>query len=352
MIQKARCSRLAVTLMTLAMMLASLGLAQDTTLRFMGWVGLFDFQKPAWDYMIEEFERLHPGVTVEYIGTPFEETLNQATVTIMGNNAPDILQLVASWTPQLDAMRALAPLNNYLDSEFLGDIPESSLSSVTYDGQLKALPWVPAPIVMTYNRDLLEEAGLNPNQPPATWDEFVDAVDKICALPAREDGGTVYGVSLRTARHPNSGHWSLPIIWGFGGDVLDKDGTVNVNQTGVVEAYQWYQDVVRSGCSPEGFGVQESRNVLAQGRAGFIFEGPWIKGLVESLSDGQLSVAPDGNVWVAPMPTAPTRHSRMIANSHVLAVTEQSQNKELAAEFIQFITTNQEAVQRFYEATG
>ena len=341
-----------LTVSALFLTLFSHGAAQDTTLRFMGWVGLFDFQKPAWDYMIEEFERQHPGVEIEYIGTPFEETLNQATVTILGNNAPDIIQLVASWTPQLDAMNALTPLDGYFDAEVLGDLPESSLASVTFDGQLKAMPWVPAPIVMTYNRALLEEAGLDPDQPPATWPEFVDAVERVCALPAREDGGEVYGVSLRTARHPNSGHWSLPVIWGFGGDILDEGGNVVVDEEGAAEAYGWYQDVVRSGCSPEGFGVQESRNVFAQGRAGFIFEGPWIQGLVASLSEGGLEVAPEGDVWVAPMPAGPGGESRMIANSHVLVVTEQSRNKELAAEFIEFITTNQEAVQRYYEATG
>ena len=344
--------RLARVIAVVALALFSYGTAQDTTLRFMGWVGLFDFQKPAWDYMIEEFERQHPGVAIEYIGTPFEETLNQATVTILGNNAPDVIQLVAGWTPQLDGMRALTPLDTYFDSEFLSDIPQSSLESVTFGGQLKALPWVPAPIVMAYNRNLLSEAGLDPDRPPATWPELVEAAERICALPAREDGGAVYGVSLRTARHPNSGHWSLPVIWGFGGDVLGEEGDIVVDGGGAVGAYGWYQDVVRSGCSPEGFGVQESRNVFGQGRAGFIFEGPWIEGLVDSLSEGQLKVAADGDVWVAPMPAGPGGQSRMIANSHVLVITEASQNKELAAEFIEFITSDEEAVRRFYEVTG
>ena len=334
-----------------ALSLSSLGVAQDTTLRFMGWVGLFDFQVPAWNYMIDEFEQQNPGVEIEYIGTPFEETLNQASVTILGNNAPDIIQSVAGWVPQLNGMGALASLGTYFDSDFLSDIPSTSLESVTFDGELKAMPWVPAPIVMTYNRNLLEEAGLDPNDPPSTWSEFTEAVDAVCALPERADGGSVYGVSLRTARHPNSGHWSLPVIWGFGGDVINEEGSVVVDEQGAVDAYQWYQDVVTSGCSPEAFGVQESRNVFAQGRAGFIFEGPWIRGLVDSLSEGRMEVAPEGDVWIAPMPANANGERRMIANSHVLVVTEQSQNKEIAAAFVEFITSDNEAVQRYFEVT-
>lgn len=326
--------------------------AEETTLTFMGWFGLFDFYVPAWEYMVEEFQNQHPGVTIEYVGTPFEETLNQATTAVLGNNAPDIFQLVSGWTPQMHGLGALTPTDALFDASVINGIPEGPRNAVTFDGELMAMPWVPAPIVMVYNRTLMAEAGLDPDQPPTTWDEFIEAVNAICALPDREDGSKVYGVSLRTARHPNSGHWSIPVIWGFGGDVINADGEVVVADEAAVNAYQWYQDVVGSECSPNGFGVQESRTVFGQGRAGFIFEGPWAKGLVDSLSEGALTVAPDGDVWVAPMPAGPDGQVRMIANSHVLGISEQSENKELAAEFIEFMTTDPEAVTRYYDASG
>src|SRR5690606_14212020 len=169
--------------------------------------------------------------------------------------------------------------------------------------------------------------------------------------PAREDGSSVFGVSLRTARHPNSGHWSLPVIWGFGGDLINEAGEVVVDEEPAVNAFEWYKNVVTSGCSPEGFGVQESRNVFMQGRAGFIFEGPWVRGLVNSLTEGEWTVAPDGDVWLAPMPAGPDGSRRMISNSHVLVISEQSPHKELAAEFIQFITTDLEAVNQYYDVS-
>ncbi|MFO7635346.1 MAG: sugar ABC transporter substrate-binding protein [Caldilinea sp.] len=325
---------------------------EETTLTFMGWIGLFEFYLPAWEYMIAEFEKQNPGVKIEYIATPFEETLNQATTAVLGNNAPDIFQLVAGWTPQMNGMGALAALEPLFDADVLNGIPEGMRNDLTLDGELKAMPWVPAPIVMVYNRTLMEEAGLDPDSPPATWEEFVAAVEAICALPPREDGSPVYGVSLRTARHPNSGHWSIPVIWGFGGDVLTADGEVVVDQAAAVNAYQWYQDVVTEECSPNGFGVQESRTVFGQGRAGFIFEGPWIKGLVQDLSGGALTVALDGDVWAAPMPAGPDGAVHMIANSHALGVSATSPHQELAAKFVEFITTDPAAVTQYYEVSN
>src|SRR5579875_1637272 len=182
------------------------------TLRVMGWVGLFDFQKPGWDRIVKDFESQNPDVTIQYIGTPFEDTLNQATVAILGHNAPDVIQISSGWVTQLQGFNALEPLNHYFTPQELAAYPKTDITAVTYDGQTYALPWIPGPIMMGYNRDLLKEAGLNPDQPPKNWAEFTNAVDKICALPDR-NGGKVYGVALRTSRGPNSAQWSLPIIW-------------------------------------------------------------------------------------------------------------------------------------------
>lgn len=333
------------------LLLSSAATAGAEELTVMGWVGLFDFQKPGWEKIVSEFEAQNPGVTINYVATPFEDTLNQATVAIMGNNAPDVVQVVSGWVPQLVEMGALAPLNEHLPEDEIGQFASGSIDAVTFDSDVMALTWIPGPIMMGYNRDLMERAGLDPDQPPKTWPEFVDAVDKICALES-DDGETIYGVSLRTSRNPNSAHWALPMVWANGGSVVSEDGKVSFNQEGVRKAFEWYRDVVNKGCSPDAFDIQATRNVFAQGRAGFIFEGPWVRGLVNNLSGGKLSVAPDGDVWVAAMPSAADGKVRQIANSNMLVMTEQAENKELAAKFISFVLGNAETVEHYFETSG
>ena len=90
--------------------------AKSEEISLMGWVGLFDFQKPGWEKIVDEFEKSNPGVTIKYIGTPFEDTLNQATIAMLGNNSPDIIQVVSGWVPQLEAAGGLEPINNHLPS--------------------------------------------------------------------------------------------------------------------------------------------------------------------------------------------------------------------------------------------
>jgi multiple sugar transport system substrate-binding protein len=321
------------------------------TIRVMGWVGLFDFQKAGWERIVKDFEAANPGVKIEYIGTPFEDTINQATVAILGNNAPDVIQVVSGWIPQLSSLGGLEPLDAHMPADAIAKFPKGSIEAATYDGHVLALPWIPGPIMLGYNRGLMKEAGLDPDKPPKTWAEFTAAVDKICALGER-NGGKVYGVSLRSARHPNSAHWSIPIIWANGGDVTDAKGKVTFNTPAAKAAYAWYRDVISRKCSPEFFNIQESRNVFTQGRAGFILEGPWLRGLVEKLSEGKLKVAADGNVWIAPMPASADGRVRQIENSNMLVLTKQAKNKALAAKFIEFVLGNLPTVEYYYDTSA
>lgn len=331
--------------------LASAAPATAETLRVMGWVGLFDFQKPGWDRIVKDFESQNPGVTIEYIGTPFEDTLNQATVAILGHNAPDVIQISSGWVTQLQGFNALEPLNHYMTQQEFAAYPKTDIDAATYDGQVYALPWIPGPIMMGYNRDLMKEAGLNPDQPPKNWAEFTAAVDKICALPDR-NGGKVYGVALRTSRGPNSAQWSIPMIWANDGKIVDAKGHVSFNTDAGRAAYKWYHDVIARKCSPEFFDIQGSRNVFAQGRAGFIFEGPWLAGLIQKLSDKKLSVAPDGDVWIAPVPADSHGQVRQLDNSNMLVITQQAKNKALAAKFIKFVLTSKPDVEYYYETSA
>lgn len=58
--------------------------------------------------------------------------------------------------------------------------------------------------MMIYNKELFTEAGLDPENPPATWAEFLDAAAKIDELPARADGSEVHGTVF----------WNDALSWG------------------------------------------------------------------------------------------------------------------------------------------
>jgi len=336
------------TIAVLSLSVATPAISQET-ITYSGWLGTFDKNADLVERLKEQFTT-ETDAELRIIDTQFSEALNQATVTTLAGNPADAIHLIAGWVPAVVEIGGLEPLNDYFTEEQLNTIPQASRDSVTVDGQLYALPWVPGPIQPHFNRNLMLEAGLDPENPPQTWPEFQDAIMKICALPDR-DGAKVYGIALRTNQSGNSAQWAIPIIYGHGGDI-QQDGVIDINTPEIAAAFQWMQDIAEAGCTPTGHGFSESRNTFAQGNAGFIFEGPWGRGLVDNISGGELTVAPDGDVWVMEMPTAPDGTRRTIGNPHEIAISALSENKELTARFLELLIFDEESTAMYYDING
>ncbi|MFA3919442.1 ABC transporter substrate-binding protein [Ruegeria hyattellae] len=325
--------------------------AKDNELTFLGLWALFDFSRASMEELEAKFEDQNDGWDFNRNDVPFEQTLQQATSAHLAGTSTDILQTVAGNVPALVGIGSLAPLNDLFTEEEWAKLPPTTLASVSVDGQIYGMPWVPGPILPFYNRDLLQEAGLNSDNPPQTWDEMIAAMKAVCALPDT-DAGPVYGLAMRSDRIGNSAQWSIPIIYGLGGDVIDEEGKPLFNTPEVVEAWTLLQEMAADECVPIGLSIQESRSLFASGRAAFAFEGPWGAGLFNNLSGGALEVAPDGNVWVSQMPADKNGNVRTIGNPHHLTISVNSPNKEVAAELIRFATTNQEFADNFFKASN
>jgi multiple sugar transport system substrate-binding protein len=73
----------------------------------------------------------------------------------------------------------MIPLNGYLDDELRENIQYLSMSSAQDDGSLYFLPYQSYAYVWYYNKALFEEAGLDPEAPPTTWEELVSTCEAL-----------------------------------------------------------------------------------------------------------------------------------------------------------------------------
>ena len=323
--------------------------ASAEEITYSGWLGTYDKNADLIERIRDKFKE-RTGADLKIVDTAFDKALNQATVTTMAGNPADAIHLIAGWVPAVQAIGGLEPLDGYFSKEKLDTIPQALRDSVSVDGKLYALPWVPGPIHPHYNRNLMKEAGLDPDKYPETWPELMDLIKKICALPDK-DGAKIYGAALRTSQNPNSAQWSIPIIYGHGGDI-QQNGEITMNTAENQAAFKWLQEVTTSECTAVGHGHAESRNTFAAERAGVIFEGPWGRGLVEDMSGGKMTVAPDGDVWVAPMPMAPDGTRKTIGNPHEITMSSKSKNKELTAAFLDLLIFDEENTTMYFDING
>jgi multiple sugar transport system substrate-binding protein len=151
--------------------------------------------------LAEKYVQENPGIEVtveeEPEGGAFE-------ALIAAGNQPDLI--VASFGSQIGRLAAsgnVVPLEDMPGAQELFATLAPQAVEELY-GHNYYVPVGADVTMMIYNKELFEEAGLDPENPPATWDEFLDAAQKIDALPNRDTGEDVYGTVF----------WNDALAWG------------------------------------------------------------------------------------------------------------------------------------------
>jgi len=341
---KIRLARTALTLLAVFFW-SGVASAETVTLQFSTWLVMEGASRQAAQDIFAMFEKDNPGIKIKVIGISYNEVLQQTMVSAAAGNLPDVVALNPKWAITVAARNVLADLKPYYSEAELGDIPSGALASGYYDGKLIAVPWNLGTIVALAWKPVLEKAGL-PLKIPDTWDEFKAAVTKISAL-----GPDIYGFGARTFKNANSAYWFFMPMWGHGGEFSNADNKIVFNNPGTVAALDWYKSIAAKKEIPLGVDVRESRNLWTKNKVGFIFDGPWMRGITRAQTGLPAEKADDMYV-VGPMPKGPDGKRRTIANSHVLCVSDKSKKKEAAIKFVKFLTQNPAAVNFFYDTYG
>jgi sn-glycerol 3-phosphate transport system substrate-binding protein len=197
------------------------------------------------DGLVVDFNKEHPDiqVTATYTGN-YDVTLQKIQAAKLAGTLPDLAVTEISSVPVLGALGAAQPLDTLIagsgGKQFLGRFWPSMLLNCVYNGKVYGVPFQRSTPVMYYNKEAFADAGLDPEKPPATWDELVDAAQK---LTRREgDRTTRWGVELPLEAF-NWFYYAL--TYSNGGETLTADGTkVLWDQPRNIEALKFWYDLV------------------------------------------------------------------------------------------------------------
>ncbi|SDG25255.1 sn-glycerol-3-phosphate ABC transporter substrate-binding protein UgpB [Pelagibacterium luteolum] len=135
-----------------------------------------------------------------YRGT-YGETLTAAIAAFRANEQPAIVQVYEVGTGTMMAAEgAVYPVYQLMADNGLEFDPANYLSSVVgyysdTEGNILSLPFNSSTPIMYYNKDVFEEAGLDPETPPATWAEMEAAMNQIVDSGAAPCGLTTAWIS-------------------------------------------------------------------------------------------------------------------------------------------------------------
>jgi len=118
----------------------------------------------------------------------YNETLNAVIQAAGQQEGPNIAQIFDLGTPLAIDSGFFTPVETLLTPEELKQITDDVLppliSYFSIGGKLNSVPWNNSTPLFYYNKDMFTAAGLDPEKPPATWQELEADCEKIMAANA------------------------------------------------------------------------------------------------------------------------------------------------------------------------
>ena len=292
----------------------------------------------AWKGVVDDASKRFTDATGAQVNVEYQQWANHLTkldATLAGSDVPDVVELGNTEFPKYVFSGAFGAVNP-ADYENSGTWLSGLKGACDFEGQTYCVPYYAGSRVLIYRTDLFKKAGIT--AAPKTYDEFLSAADKLqAAQKADPKFGAVY--------MPGQ-YWYAAMSWvkASGGEIAKQEGDKwvgQLSQPASVEGLQRWVDMVKkySKADPTK-NENEQAGIFAQGTAGMFYGNAWEQGSAEEVkkdpNDPNSTLVPTkvkGKLAAAPMPEVPS----FLGGSN-LGITEKSQNKQLAAQWIKHFT--------------
>lgn len=297
------------------------------------WNGFTGGDGPFMRDLTKKFSDENDNIDVKMTTVEWADYYQKVPSAVASGKGPDVGIMHVDQLATNAARNVVLPLDDVAKSldlqkeDFLPQVWDAG----EYKGKRYGIPLDVHPLGFYYNKTVMQKAGLDPNKPPQTADEYGAALEKLKAK----------GIQ---------GHWATPfpftgvlgfqaLLWQFGGELFNEDVTeATFNSDAGVQALTWWSDLVKKGYSPKNVAQDADSIAFQNNKNAFIWNGIWAINTYNPIKTLE---------WgVAPLPQIGTEKAAW-AGSHNFVIMRQRKvdnNKVQAAKvFINYIS--QQSVQ-------
>ena len=207
------------------------------------------------DDLAAGFTKENPTIKVTpiYAGS-YQDTIVKALTAHKSGTPPVTSVLLSTDMFTLIDEDAIVPIDNFVktadDRAWLNGFYKAFMLNSQTGGKTWGIPFQRSTVVMYYNKELMKEAGLNPNSPPANWAELKAAAAKLTKKDA-SGKVTQWGVQIPSSGFP---YWLFQILTTPNDAILANEAgnAVKFDDPKVIEALQYWVDLGKSGVHPPG----------------------------------------------------------------------------------------------------
>lgn len=163
------------------------------------------------------FRAAYPNIELTEQGVTYNELLDKFRTALLGNAAPMVIRLQILGGTEFAAKGYLEELGPEDVGYSRNDFWPGALKAVTWEGVSYGIPTNNETMALIWNADIFERAGLDPENPPATWDDLVE----YSRIIKEKLGVSGYGLVARQ-NAGNTPYRFMPQMWAYGGGVFDE----------------------------------------------------------------------------------------------------------------------------------
>jgi len=322
--------------------------ANKTVVRFQDW----HMTEDVWLKCLQEtkasFEGLHPNIEIKFEPVAHADKSTKFIIASEAKNAPDVIHMEIQDIPPFIKKGYLLNLNDLVENEisnFMDQWAEAPKKICEDNGILYAMPDNAQTIVLFYNTELFKKAGLDPNKPPKTWEEFREYGIKLT------NGKDQWGFGMVANNSASLISRFLPVLWSFGGDIFNEDMTKCVlDSPDSIAAVKYFVELcTKYGITPPApneMGAQDVRTFLAQGKVAMSFGSGWTVSIVDKLNPDLKAAKVLKN---APLPVG--KRKATFAQMDFWGISAFTKVKDAAWEWMKYLTSK-DVQEKFFKDNG
>jgi len=277
----------------------------------------------AYNQALADFQKANPTITVKVTTFPYAQYRDKLLAAVQGGAGPDIMALDEVWTPEFGASGTIQPLDHMIatSSAIKPDLFfEGAWDTNKYQDKIWGIPlnfdvWEQ----LYLNADAFTAAGLDPENPPKTWDDWLAAAEKLTNAPNQFGIGIIGHKGEDTVVMLNS------LMYSNGGAVTDDTGKVVMNSPENVETLKFVQSLAKF--APEGVAnADEAANAAAftAGHVTMVLDGSWQQ---DSFSQGSKL---EWRIAVPPAPAGKSFVGALGGGNYALSPSREAPDAALA----------------------
>jgi multiple sugar transport system substrate-binding protein len=297
--------------------LASAGIGREATLR-----------------MIADFEKKFPNIKVETKATRDQEIFPSVQAQVVAGDTPDVVQLLLrEWDLNVENL-PITPLEQIVSPEEFAEYIRGehayhprALALTQRNGLTYGMSYVFSTPTLFYNATLFQEAGLDPNRPPQTWDQVAQYAKQIKDRTGN-DGLYIACIEL---------DWCTQgILLSNGARFMNEDRTrIMFGEAPAIEVFRFWQGMVQNGAHSRLAGADASTSFQA-GKIGMFLQTSAVQGSFISAARGKWDLRTSG------MPSFGTRPAVPVNSGSGLAIFSKDPAKQRASwELVKYFTSEE-----------